>query len=331
MSARMRAVEHLDPPHPGLWSRLSARSWWPFAKRAAVVVFLALIAVLLVRQAQTIEWAEVGEALKRLPHTVLLIAVALAALSFVVYTTFDMIGRSYTRHKLATRCVMLVAFVSYAFNMNFGSLVGGVAFRYRLYTKFGLAKGAIMRVLGLSMLTNWLGYIALGGIVLCFFTPVLPARWHVQAAMLPWLGGGLLALSGAYVLACAFSKRRRWVWRSHTIGLPTARMALLQLTLSPLNWMIMASVVFTLLQARIDYALVLSVLLIAAVAGVITRVPAGLGVLEAVFVAMLSSRLPATELLAGLLAYRAVYYLLPLALAALLFMHVEWWGHSPQR
>ena len=62
----------------------------------------------------------------------------------------------------------------------------------------------------------------------------------------------------------------------------------------------------------------------AAVAGVITHVPAGLGVLEAVFVTMLSSRLPAAQLLAGLLAYRAVYYLLPLAVAAALFAHVEW-------
>lgn len=326
----MRAVEHphLEPPHPGFWSRLSSRAWWPHAKHGLVLVFLAVVAFLLVRQAHSIEWAEVGAALQRLPHGVLLIAVALAATSFAVYTTFDMIGRSYTRHKLLTRCVMLVAFISYAFNLNFGSLVGGVAFRFRLYRKFGLAAGAITRVLGLSMWTNWLGYIALSGAALCFFTPTVPERWQTHAAMLPWLGASLLAVAGAYLLACAFSKRRRWHWRMQTIALPTGRMALLQLSLSALNWMIMASVVFTLLQARIDYPTVLTVLLMGAVAGVITRVPAGLGVLEAVFVAMLSSRLPATEVLAGVLAYRAIYYLLPLAVAALLFTHIEWWARS---
>ena len=61
-------------------------------------------------------------------------------------------------------------------------------------------------------------------------------------------------------------------------------------------------------------------LLVAAVAGVIAHVPAGLGVLEAVFIALLSHRVPQAELLAALLAYRALYYLVPLALAFGLFL-----------
>jgi len=78
-----------------------------------------------------------------------------------------------------------------------------------------------------------------------------------------------------------------------------------------------------LLQARIDYASVLSVLLIGAVAGVIAHIPAGLGVLEAVFVALLSHRLPQSDVLGAVLAYRAVYYLAPLALATLLYVATE--------
>jgi hypothetical protein len=53
------------------------------------------------------------------------------------------------------------------------------------------------------------------------------------------------------------------------------------------------------------------------VAGVATHVPAGLGVIEAVFVACLGSELGSTSVLAALLSYRAVYYLVPLALALL--------------
>ena len=71
----------------------------------------------------------------------------------------------------------------------------------------------------------------------------------------------------------------------------------------------------TIVGGRIDYPTVLGALLLAAVAGVLTHVPAGLGVLEAVFVATLAHALPATEVLATVLAYRAAYYLLPLALA----------------
>jgi uncharacterized membrane protein YbhN (UPF0104 family) len=93
--------------------------------------------------------------------------------------------------------------------------------------------------------------------------------------------------------------------------------------LAATNWVLIGGVVWVLLQHRIDYASVLGVLLIAAVAGVITHVPAGLGVLEAVFIALLSHRMPQTELLAALLAYRATYYLGPLALASGLFIALE--------
>lgn len=324
----MRATEH-DAGHRAHQGREArARAWWPHAKRGLTLAFFALLAWLLFEQARGIEWLEVGRAMTRLPSATIAIAAALATLSYLVYTSFDLIGRAYTGHALPTRCVMLVAFISYAFNLNIGSLVGGIAFRYRLYTEFGLGSDVITRVLSLSMLTNWLGYFVLGGGVLCFFTPALPPRWQAEwntlALLLPWLGGVLLIVAGSYLLACAFSKRRRWRWRAHTLVLPTARMALLQLALAMLNWMLIGAIVFTVLQARVDYPTVLAVLLIAAVAGLIVHVPAGLGVIEAVFVAMLSSRLPATEILAGLLAYRAVYYLLPLGVATVLYTGVEW-------
>lgn len=56
---------------------------------------------------------------------------------------------------------------------------------------------------------------------------------------------------------------------------------------------------------------------------VITHVPAGLGVLEAVFIALLGAQLPQHQLLAALLAYGAIYYLAPLLLAAALYFVME--------
>jgi hypothetical protein len=54
-----------------------------------------------------------------------------------------------------------------------------------------------------------------------------------------------------------------------------------------------------------------------AVAGLVLRVPAGLGVLEAVGVALLAGgTLGQDKVLAALLAYRALYYLVPLVLAS---------------
>jgi uncharacterized membrane protein YbhN (UPF0104 family) len=78
-----------------------------------------------------------------------------------------------------------------------------------------------------------------------------------------------------------------------------------------------------LLQTRVDYVTVLGVLMVAAVAGAITHIPAGLGVLEAVFLALLSDAVPAHVLLAALLAYRAIYYLVPFAVAAALYGVIE--------
>jgi len=331
----MRATEHGAAARLGHKAPLRQRTWWPHAKRGLTLAFFALIAWLLIDQARSIEWMEVGKAMTRLPPAAIGMAAVLAALSFVVYTTFDLIGRAYTRHALPTRCVMLVAFISYVFNLNVGSLVGGVAFRYRLYAEFGLGNGVITRVLSMSMLSNWLGYFALAGIVLCFFTPELPAQWQAQwqtpARLLPWLGAILLGLPLAYVLACALLKRRYWRWRSHRLALPTVRMATLQVALAMLNWVLIAAIVFVILQARVDYPLVLTVLLIAAVAGLIVHVPGGLGVIEAVFVAMLAAHLSATEVLAALLAYRAVYYLLPLVVATALFARIEWRARTRSR
>ena len=55
-------------------------------------------------------------------------------------------------------------------------------------------------------------------------------------------------------------------------------------------------------------------------AGLVLRVPAGLGVLEAVGVALLATdALRQEQVLAALLAYRALYYFGPLVLAAVAF------------
>jgi uncharacterized membrane protein YbhN (UPF0104 family) len=85
----------------------------------------------------------------------------------------------------------------------------------------------------------------------------------------------------------------------------------------------MSGIVFVLLQQRIAFPTVVSVLLLAGIAGVITHIPAGLGVLEAVFVALLSHQMPQSALLAGLVAYRVVYYLAPLGLAAVVYLVME--------
>lgn len=313
----------ITPPHRPARRTPGEKRWWTWLKRGATLVFFALVAWLLVSQARTIEWGQVLTSLGDYPITAAWGAVALMLASFTLYSCFDLLGRHYTGHLLPTPTVMLVTFVSYAFNLNLGSLVGGVAFRYRLYSRLGLRTGAITRIMSLSMLTNWMGYLLLAGLVFSLQPPTLPPAWPLTSDHLRLIGLALLVVVAGYLAICAFSPRRTLGLRGHEIELPSLRLAALQLVMGAGNWLIMSSIIFILLLHRIEFSAVVSVLLLAAVAGVITHIPAGLGVLEAVFVALLSHLMPMAELLAALVAYRVVYYLVPLAVAAAAYLVME--------
>lgn len=300
-----------------------ATGGWIWVKRTAAWLFFALVLVLIARQARMVDWGDVLASLRAIPLPALLAATALAACSHLLYSTFDLLGRRMTGHRLGTGVVMRVTFISYAFNLNLGALVGGVAFRYRLYSRLGLDNLTITRVLGFSMLTNWLGYLVLAGAVFCFFPMTLPPDWKMDGEGLRILGALLLAAGGAYLGLCAIARQHTWRLRGHELDTPSLRMALLQLAMSMFNWSVIASVVWVLLLRQLPYPEVLAVMLVAAVAGVITHVPGGLGVLEAVFLALLGHRLPQGTLLGALLAYRVIYYLLPLALAAMAYVATE--------
>jgi uncharacterized membrane protein YbhN (UPF0104 family) len=127
----------------------------------------------------------------------------------------------------------------------------------------------------------------------------------------------------AYAAACFRSKRREWHWRQHRFVLPSGRLALAQLALSSLNWALIGAVVWTLLPANLGFGTVLATHLSAAVIAVPTHVPGGLGVLEAVYVAVLGDETTRNQLIAGLLAFRALYYLAPLVVAAALHLLIE--------
>lgn len=303
---------------------------WPWVVRGLTLAFFTLLIWLLIERARGLDWAQVGAALRGYDATLLLLAAALAAASHGLYSCFDLFGRHYTGHRLATARVMCTAFVSYAFNLNLGALIGGVGFRYRLYSRYGLPAGQITRVLGLSMVTNWLGYLLLAGLLFAAGGVALPEHFRLGAAALRAVGAALLLVLLAYFWFCAFSRRREWRLRELRVQLPSLRVAALQLALSVTNWLLIAAVLYVLLDAAVPFALLLGVLLIAAIAGVITHVPAGLGVIEAVFLALLGERLAQADLLAALLAYRAIYYLAPLALATLAYLRLEARARAPR-
>ena len=303
---------------------ITERPWWPALRRTVLALFFGAVLVLLWILARDMDWPAVGKSLRDYPARTLLLALALAAGSQLVYTCYDLIGRHVTGHTLSTPRVLGITWLSYVFNLNFGAMVGGVGFRARLYTRLGLHAAQIAQIFALSLVTNWLGFFLLAAVAFYGWPLQLPADWSLGSQGLQVLGAVLALVALAYVALCALASRRNWQIRGHALQLPSGRLALLQCAMGACNWALMAGMGWVLLAQRVPYGLVLSCLLLAAGAGLIVRVPGGLGVTETVFVALLQRQMPVPEILAALVAYRALYFVLPLLAALPGYAAMEW-------
>ncbi|MEN4826728.1 lysylphosphatidylglycerol synthase domain-containing protein [Pseudomonas sp. P39-UII1] len=302
---------------------MTHKPWHTWGKRLLTLLFIVLIPVLLFLLARNLDWNEVRQSLVAYKPSTLIIGLGLALCSYLTFASYDLLARAYTGHHLPARQVLPIAFVCYAFNLNFTTWVGGVALRYRLYGRLGLDTATITKILTLGLLTNWMGYMLLAGTVFALRLVKLPESWAVGVTGLQLIGFLLLGIALAYLLACGFAKRRTWRVREHEITLPSLRLALCQVALGASNWALMAALIYWLLPADLFYPSVLGILLISCVAGVVAHIPAGLGVLEAVFLALLHGQLGQGTLVAALLGYRTLYYLIPLLLAVITYLVLE--------
>ena len=298
-------------------------NWQARGKRVLTMAFLILVPVLLYLLARNLDWNEVRQSLLAYKPGTLVIGLAIALCSYLTFASYDLLARAYTGHHLPVRQVLPIAFVCYAFNLNFTTWVGGIALRYRLYSRLGLDTPTITRILTLGLLTNWMGYMLLAGTVFALGLVELPSNWAVGATGLRLIGVLLLGIAVSYLLACGFAKKRTWRWRNHEVTLPSLRLALCQVVLGASNWALMALLIFWLLPGEAFYPSILGILLISCVAGVVAHIPAGLGVLEAVFLALLHGQMAQGTLVAALLGYRTLYYLLPLLLAVITYLILE--------
>lgn len=299
------------------------KPWMRWGKRVLTLFFLLLVPTLLYMLARNLDWGEVRQALSDYSLQTLLVGALIACASYLVFSCYDLLGRRYSRHRLPTRQVMPVAMVCYAFNLNFTTWIGGVAMRYRLYMRLGLSASTVTRILSLSLLTNWTGYMALAGVIFSLRLVKLPESWALGVTGLQLLGFTLLGIVSVYVGICAFSRQRVWHFGERSITLPSLGMALLQLCLGASNWALMAALIFWLLPEGAAYSSVLGVLLISCMAAAVAHIPAGLGVLETVFLALLQHQYSQASLIAALLVYRVLYYLLPLVLASAAYLVLE--------
>jgi glycosyltransferase 2 family protein len=318
-------------PHPRRTSGARTTGWrrvfTPERRRKLgpwlAVAFLALVGWLIADHVREVDWPAVREAIAAYPMTMLAAAIGCVVASHAIYACYDLLAKRYVGHRVPAPAVLATAFVSYAFNLNLGAAIGGFGFRIRLYSKLGLCAAEIGRIIAFSLVTNWSGWLLLAGATFALRQIPLPESFPVGASALQAIGVAMTIVPIAYVAACFFSRKREWHWRTHEFVLPNGPLALGQLALSCASWLVIGMILWALMPRELGYGSVLATLLGAAIVGAAAHVPGGLGVIEAVFVASLGSRVPAPQLIAALLAYRALYYLAPLVVAAAMHFGIE--------
>lgn len=296
---------------------------WRWVKRLLSLVIVLVFAVFLVAGLREVDWQETGRALRRYDQLTVVTGIVLALCGYGVASSYELLGRRYERHRLPAVTTGLIGFVAYAFAMNLGALLGGWMVRFRLYTRRGLAARRVARVIGIGVLTNWSGYLLLAGLVFSLQPPLPPPDWPIHADALRGLGLLLLGLCAGYLWLCWRHEGRLWQLRGVRLHCPPLGFALRQIAVSSLSWSLMAAVIANYLPDSVSYLTVLAVLFLSSIAGLIVRIPAGLGVMEAVFVALLAHRVGSPVVLAAMLAFRASYYLLPLLLGLAVYLALE--------
>ena len=263
---------------------------------------------------------QIVQAMRGIPSGRLGLAVGLTAVSFFTLTLYDLMAVRYVGRRLPYRRIAMASFLGYAFSNSVGfSALSGGPIRYRIYSSARFSALDVAKIMAFCTVTLWLGFATVGSAVFLLFPFALPPSLHVPVFLSSRpLGIAFLIPVLAY-LALGATRTRSLAWRGWEVPLPSARLAAVQLVTASIDWIAAASVLYVLLptSSGLAFAGVLGAFLFAQVAGIISQVPGGLGVFETVMVLLLAPAIPASTLLASLVVYRGIYYLLPLVIAAL--------------
>lgn len=299
---------------------------------ALIGVSLLLASLWVIHQElQSYSALEIWRNLTAIPQPQVQRAIALTLFSLLVFTGYDTLAARYIRHPLPYFKTALAAATSIPISNSVGfALLSGSAIRYRFYAAWGLSPLQITQVIAFCNLSFWLGLFVVGGILFVGQPIALPSILHLPFATTQPIGVGFLLIITVYVLLNA-------LWRSPSRSLQDTRkesfqiprlpiqLCLAQILVSSLDWTLAATVFYTLLPipSPISFSAFFGIYLLAQFAGVISSVPGGLGVFETVMLLLLSQNVSSPVLFGLLLAYRAIYYLLPLGIAVALLGSYE--------
>ena len=275
---------------------------------------------------------QVRDSLAAVPPRALFAAMLATVLGFLLMLAYEWSASRYADVRLPASTLALGGFCAFAIGNAVGlSALSGGSVRYRLYTRNGLGAGDVARMSLFASLSLGISLPILAALAALFDLADAAAALRLPAPLLALLAVAVLLAALTLVLLLA---RKRLAERPapgcwqvdlgrFSLRLPGVRMSLVQLLISSLDVLIAASVLYCLLPEAPPFSSFVLIYMLALAAGVLSHVPGGVGVFEAVLLAAFSSRIDPAGLVAAMLLYRLLYVLLPLLVAGLLLLAVE--------
>lgn len=283
---------------------------------AASLVAFCLVGYAIVQLTNEVRYDDVVGALAATRPSAILLALFFTALSFLSLICYDLNAIEYIGKKLPFPHVALTAFSAYAVGNTAGFGALGGAIRYRAYTRLGLSPEDIGRIIAFVTLSFGLGLAGVAAIALIVIADEIGPLISVSPFLLRLIAGSIVTILGAVMIIGRDG--RVLDLGPVAIRLPDSRTWSRQFLVTAFDIAASASVLYVLLpQTAIGWPVFLAVYAIAVGLGVLSHVPAGLGVFETVIIASLGSAVNIDAVLGSLVLYRLVYHVLPLLIAVL--------------
>ncbi len=301
-------------------------------KRLGIAASLLIIVFAITTLVRTLKGVDAGVILVALTEksagqialAALCVIGAFCTLTFYDFFALRTIGKIHVPYRIAA----LSSFTSYSIGHNIGATVfTGGAIRFRIYSDYGLNAIDVAKICFISGLTFWLGNAFVLGIGLA---------WHPQAAsamdLLPPAINRLIALGCLAGIAVYFTwlslgaKRRELGQNGWKVVLPSWRLTLLQVLIGVVDLGFCALAMYLLMPAEpgIDFISLAVVFILATLLGFASHAPGSLGVLEFGMLVALP-QFGKEQLLATLLLFRILYFLIPFSIAITIMGSRELW------
>lgn len=277
-----------------------------------------------VQRIDEIDFADVLKQLGAVPTPIVIAALLCSAGVYATVGLYEGIGVRLASGRNLRRQAFRTAVISNPLGRAIGvAMVSGGALRYRMYAPEGLTIREVGAIILLVAMPYAFGVGWLIDISLLLHLEDASRAFQLPIAVVTALGVLGLAKDVGW-LAFVASRKEPIVIGGQSIRLPSLRDALVQIAFGVVQISLMSTILYLFMPAELNmtWPAFVAIYCLAFVAGQMSNVPAGLGVLEAALFLMLP-QVPPGRLVGAVLAYRAVYEVIPLLCALVLLLIYE--------